>query len=211
MKELLEYLGKAEGLKIHYNELEKDITAPYGIYKYAHPDAKIFHYIEDIADELNMLKKSSYWDNKDIETVNQYLNMDIIKSLANEFYEDYLENAHLELFPIDCKVAMFSMYINSQKGAWWSIQESIKQMKSTGSIVFEKPISPTDGSFGKKTDDALYDISTQTDGTKFGGLYFETLMISNMRVYYDKIINDNEALEKFEKGWNNRMSYLQSI
>ncbi len=211
MKTLLEHLRIAEGDTVHYLDGEKDITAPYGIYKYAHPDAKIFHYIEEIADVMSVDKKSAYWHDKDLEKVNATIDTIHIKNLASEFYEEYLKNAHLELFPNDCKVAMFDMYTNSPKGAWWSVQESIKQMKSTGKIIFEKSISKSDGSFGQKTDDALYNILVQVDGTKFGGVYFETMMISNMRVYYDKIIDNNEALEKFEKGWNNRMSHLQSI
>lgn len=207
MKELLEYLYKAEGHLVHRIKSESDITTPYGISRENHPDAAIFKFIDEVASEAGVKTPSNEWDENDLNNVNIFLahHDDEVYKLVEEFYKIYLKNAHIELFPNECKIAMFSMFTNSPEGAWWSIQESILQISTSGTMLFSTPLSAADGGYGDKTKNAMDKILIEVQDSRFGGYYFETLMIFNMLRYYDMIIEDDEAKQKFNKGWNNRM------
>ena len=153
MNEILKYLAIAEGTSIHRITSEPDITAPNGISRHNHPKAEIFKYIDEVAELCDIQLDSTIWTEKDMEIISAEMNPEVTKELASKFYEEYLKNAHLYLFPEEAKVAMYSMYTNSSYGAWWSVQESISQMKASQSIIFNQPISSSDGAFGNKTED----------------------------------------------------------
>lgn len=209
MIKLLNYLEEAEGIKIHYLEGEKDITAPYGIYKYSHPNANIFKYIDQIALTKGITKDSKYWNESEIATINKAIDKETIKKYAKEFYEEYLKDAHLDLFPDLCKIAMFSMFTNSRKKAWKAVQQSLIDIKKTGSMIFESPLSRADGDFGTKTAKALSVVKFYNG---YAPLYFETLMLSNMKSQYIRLAAKNpDKYLKFLKGWDNRMNALSRI
>ena len=206
MIKLLNYLSEAEGTEIHYLKGEKDITAPYGIYKYSHPKAEIFNYIRKIALTIGIVRESSSWSKVEISKVNKAIDKDIIKKLAEHFYKEYLKDAHLDLFPDLCKIAMFSMFTNSRKKAWKAVQQSLIDIKKTGSMPFEEPLSTIDGAYGRKTRIALSVVKYYNG---FAPLYFEALLLSNMKTQYIKLaVKNPDKYLGFLKGWDNRMNAL---
>ena len=135
---LLEYLYKAEGNTIHYNKTESDITSPGGIYRYKHPSAKIFTYIDNIANSIDIMVPSKNWTQSDIEKVNNKLtDKSTINDLVMDFYNEYNKNAHLEKFTESVQTAMFSLYTNSPANAWKSVQSAINKFHSNGIINYK--------------------------------------------------------------------------
>ena len=211
MKQVLEYLAKAEGTDIVYLQNEKDITAPYGIYRHAHPDAEIFKFIDSVARSIGIEHKSNQWDIGKVKRVNTALvgMQDEIDKLVSEFYEEYLKPAHLELFPPLCRVAMFSMYTNSPKNAWKSVQQSLIDVDKNN-LGNNDDLSIVDGSFGRKTERGIIDVVQSLN--KQGHLYFETLMLSNMKTLYIRLAMSNpDKYLKYLKGWDNRMNLLAKM
>lgn len=214
MKEILEYLAKAESIEVHRISTESDITAPYGIARAKHPNADIFDTIDGIAESVGITDASKNWSENDIDKINAKIKRTVsyqtyIYSEAEDFYKEFLKGAHLELFPPECKVAMYSIYTNSPKGAWMSVQQSIRDLFSNR-YVKANPIA--DGACGKNTKSAL-NITTETlHNQRFSGHYFETLMLSNMKTYYAKlaVANPDKYLVSL-KGWNNRMNELAKM
>ena len=207
MKEIMDYLYKAEGDTVHYNENEKDITSPGGVYRYAHPDARVFKIIDRVAAKLGIVYDSKHWTKVVLNRINEYIadNKDVqdeIYQATVEFYEGYLKGARLELFPSECHVAMMSMYTNSPKGAWMSVQNSIIHLVKSEQIELSMDdISVADGFYGNKTKKALEHAVSKVDP-----MYLETLMLFNMLQYYVKLDNPT-----YIKGWMNRLDKLASI
>ena len=210
MEEILDYLGRAEGREVHRNDGESDITAPYGVYRTAHPDANVFKVIDRVVAELGIVYDSKDWNSTVIGKINEYIkaNPVIEAEVMNavvEFYEEYLEGAHLELFPRECRVAMMSMYTNSPRLAWQSVQRAILDlvaMRKTGLIRSE--VSIDDGIYGKKTEGALKHIHELVDEN-----YLETLMLFHMLGSYVELWSKNpDKYGKYLLGWKNRMSKL---
>jgi len=224
MDKLLDYLKEVETDQVHYNEGEKDITLPYGIYTYDHPNTDLGMLIQGYALRLNIIKDSRDYTQADIDAINIIVeqNQDQARALATVFYKEFLKNAHLELFPPECQVAMHSMYTNSPKKAWMVVQESIIEFNNI--YEFEKylplkELSGIDGSFGDKTKDSLIFIK---EILKLEGYHFERAMLSNMKSLYIKLWKDEQV--KFEagkvtfnkytrylNGWDNRMSKLEML
>ena len=202
MNAVLDYLNVAEGSTLHYNSGELDITAPYGIYRHAHPDAKIFKYIDEVALTIGITSASSHWTNAVVTSVDNRLDSAMIRELACEFYEDYLSGAHLELFPEECKVAMMSMYTNSPKLAWKAVQRTLIALNKSGKLgVRPEQLSKVDGSFGSKTSVALKLVKEQVDP-----MYLETMMLFKMLCEYVELGN-----AKYLNGWKNRMDLLTEL
>jgi len=211
MKEVIAYLAKAEGTTVHRLKDEKDITAPYGIYRHAHPNAEIFKYLDNTAIALDIDEDSSKWSRSDIYEINDFLSTESedIEELASDFYEEYLKPAHLELFPPLCRVAMFSMYTNSPKNAWKSVQQSLLDVDKNN-LGNNDDLSIVDGSFGRKTERGIIDVVQSLN--KQGHLYFETLMLSNMKTLYIRLaISNPDKYLKYLKGWDNRMNLLAKM
>lgn len=207
MEEILKYLGTTEGTEIHYNLYEKDITSAGGIYRYTHPDANVFKIIDRIALELGIVYASKDWTKIVISRVNEYIEdnknvQDEIHKAVAEFYEEYLRGARLWRFPKECQVAMMSMYTNSPKGAWMSVQNSIIHLVKSNQVgLLMSEISIADGLYGNKTKRALEYVTDKVDP-----MYLETLMLFNMLQYYVKLNNPT-----YIKGWMNRLDKLASI
>jgi len=213
MKEIMNYLRKDEGSDIHYNDGEKDITAGYGIYRYAHPDARVFLVIDKIALQLGVVYASSEWTTTVIKKVNSYIenNYDVKQEVYEatvEFYEDYLKRARLGLFPSECKVAMMSMFTNSEKGAWTAVQNTLLTLAKNGKLTIKlNELSGPDGAFGNKTRDGLADA--QVNGVD--PMYMETLMLLHMLDYYVELWFRNPSkYGKYLRGWKERMIRLSN-
>ena len=219
MKEIMDYLGDAEGLDVHYLSNEKDFTTPYGVYAYAHPTAKVVLRIREIAKANGIYKNSKDWDSSDVAKVNSIVKTkykEEILGLATDFYIDFTKSVHLEYFPKLARVAMYSMYANSPKRAWMSVQQSLLDMSASKAFNFKNPLSIVDGDYGSKTGNALKEFTDylefQDGSDKYGNLYFEALLLSNMKTQYIRmaIANPTEFLQ-YLKGWANRMDNLQRL
>jgi len=210
---LLQYLYRAEGDKLHRNSNEKDITTPGGIYKFVHPDAKIFDYYNSLARKLGNSKDSSKWSESDIHAIDSISDSTIVASLVEEFYKEYLAGAKLDLLPDEAQVAMMSMYTNSPKKAWKSVQQSIVDMGKSNVIPSNiANIGAVDGIAGRKTEKALrYILSISVDDT-ICAYYFEALMLSNMKTLYARLALSNfDKYGRYLKGWFNRMDFLNRL
>ena len=210
MKVILDYLEKAEGALIHYNEGEEDITAPYGIYRVAHPDARIFKVIDGTAREVGILYDSSEWTTNVVNKINSYIDNNIvlqaeIYGAVEEFYNEYLNGAHLDMFPDECKIAMMSMYTNSNKGAWKAVQEALITLAKNDKLQIKmEDLSTVDGYYGSKTAKALSKIDADP-------LYFETLLLLGMLDYYVELWYKNpNKYGKYLRGWKERMIRLSN-
>jgi len=210
MKVILDYLREAEGSQIHYNNGEDDITAPYGIYRVAHPDAKIFKVIDGIARWAGILYDSSEWTTNVINRINGYIKNNVVMQAevyeaVEEFYKDYLKGAHLDMFTDECKIAMMSMYTNSNKGAWKAVQGAlITLVKNDKLQVKMEDLSTVDGYYGSKTAKALSKVDVDP-------LYFEALMLLGMLDYYVELWYKNPSkYGKYLRGWKERMVKLSN-
>jgi hypothetical protein len=216
--EILDYLAEAEGLTVHKNKGEEDITSPYGIYKHIHPDAKIFEYIDSLLLELSIQKNTKKLEKKELEKLNNKIKttkfiQDNIRDLAWNFYEDYFSNLYLSLFPKEAVISFLSMYTTSSEAGIMSTQKAINDVISNGFISSEglksKYLSE-DGIFGNESRKGLAKINQlYKDGGIFVGYWFEEKMIKHMILYYDELaIEKPEKFKKFYKGWRNRMEKL---
>lgn len=211
LEPLLDYLAVAEGLTVHYNEGEADITAPYGIYRADHPAADIFKLIDAAANKVGVPLNSKGWTSIQINLVNNELSKyeTEVREFAKVFYKEFLKGAMIEYFPKECTLAMFSMYTNSPANAVRAVQDSLLEISSTGMVKFSGPLSTVDGQIGSKTSNALRDI--QNLNNPFLNYWLETLMLSNMKSIYIKLaLADSDNL-RFLRGWDKRMDALQSV
>jgi len=204
IKEVVKYIGEVESKLVHRNEGEEDITCPYGIY--LKPNSRMYQYIVELAESLDIDKDTKEWNNDDIKIVNSLVEKSAygVQQLAEGFYRDFLKDAHMELFPKECQVAMYSMYTNSPKNAWKAVQEALLEM----SVIFNFPsnLSSIDGSYGEKTKNGL-DFITSLESE---GYHFETRMLSNMKSIYIKLWKSNpDKYGRYLSGWDNRMSHLE--
>lgn len=219
MKEVMDYLATAEGTDVHYLNNEKDFTTPYGIYSYRHPEAKVVKRIRDIALANGIIKQSKDWGKEEISKINKIVKTqyaDEIRDLATEFYLEFTSSVYLEYFPKLARVAMYSMYANSPKRAWMAVQQSLLDMRDSNSFKFSGELSIVDGDYGSKTGKSLKEftdyLQVKNDSDKFGHLYFETLLLSNMKTQYIRLaVADPEKYLEYLKGWDNRMSALQRL
>ncbi len=212
MNEILEYLAITEGTVIHFNKKESDITSMFGIYKVSHPGAHIFSKINSLARLLGIKKTSNNWNKEDLNKINTFIkeshSLDLeFYNLAASFYEDYLKGARLNMFHKDCKVAMYSMYVNSPRLAWKSVQFAINCMNSNELINHYK--LKEDGRPGRKTKSGLKKALRVCNENPFLGLLFESDMLMGMACNYSILIkkNPNKYIVN-STGWDNRLKDL---
>ena len=204
---MIDYILRVEGDHLHRNSTEDDITSPGGVYRVAHPDAEIFTYIDSVADSLDIKTPSSEWSKEEINLINQNLDHTMIHVLLGEFYDKYLYNAHMDLFPDELQILIFNLYTNSKTGTWKSIQRTLIHLQANDLLDVEKEqLSSVDGQFGSKTKHALDKIDF-TNRYMVHIFKFET--ISNMRRYYaDLVVSDPDKFLTYLRGWNNRLDNL---
>ena len=223
---ILDYLEKAEGTYIHRHGGEEDITLPYGLYKQY--DSEMYKYIVEIAKQNGIAKPSDQWDKDDIHKINILIDTSKhnIRAYAEKFYRNFLKNAHIDIFPEPCRVAMYSMYTHSPVNALKAVQRSIINMVKSfrlGLLIDE--VSTEDGSWGhdwkksktKKSIEYISDHKTE----EFHWL-LEEAMLGNMTDIYIEIWDKEqkrievkgEIYNKYTKhlsGWKNRMAKLKAM
>jgi len=214
-EDILDYLGKAEGLTVHVNDGEKDITSPYGIYRSVHPNAEMFTYIDQLLMEAGIFRKTSELLHSDFDIINTIVERNEIVSkeirrLASKFYAEYYADTYLYLMPKETQLAFLSCYTTSEYGGKKSLQAAINDLISNREIQNNRLIE--DGVFGSKTQTALIKVKNRYNEIKekkYFGLWFEEKLLRHMIMYYDKLAIENpKEYKKFYKGWRNRMEAL---
>jgi hypothetical protein len=189
MRDFIKRLGQLEGINLHRNKTEEDITAPYGIYRYAHPNAEIFKYIDSVARDLGIRGESKEWTTEEIEEINERLNSNIIRDAAIAFYRGFLNDIEL---PSEIMLS----YVNSPYLTMKAVQQSIINFQNQDLITKDFVPSPVDGIWGKKTKKGLSLIENH--------LHFLSEFKSNMKTQYVQL-----ALSKqnfiYLRGWINRL------
>lgn len=211
---ILSDLKITEGGYLHYNSKEVDITTGYGIYKYRHPNALIFKYIESITKDIP--GKTTEWKDKALlKKIDGRINPAVERYLSYLFYKDYLASARIELFDDSNVILITNLYTNSLKGCWMSVQEALRDMSKDGILPIPlKDLSIVDGSFGDKTRKALIAFKEITTETKLERIYmhklFKKSVLLAMKTYYTGLIvgNPNTHLTN-GKGWDNRLEELE--
>lgn len=205
---LVDKLYIAEGSTLHMNKNEKDITSAGGIYRYAHPDAKIWSYVDEVARSIGITSRSNIWTNDEIIRIDTALDKNKIKELVCQFYEGYTRGAKLELFPSKLAYTLFNIYANTPYGYWVAVQETIIDMNEIGVINLPKDkVSIADGKPGSKTYESISAI-TKLDNKDLK--YFQALLCSNMKSWYVKLMVSNpDKYLAVVKGWINRMDHLE--
>lgn len=211
MKELMNYLAKAEGTEIHRNSTESDITTGYGIYRAEHPKALIFEEIDIIASHLYLDSNSKNWSKSDLALLNKHIHQnnlqDKLKDLATDFYKDYMSDIKIDSFPPACQVAVFSMYTNGPLLAVKSIQDSINTMNSNGFIDYIE--QSVDGVIGSKTLNGIIEVSKISEKDDTFSYLFEQIMLLNMSRQYSRLaVAKPDKYLKYLNGWENRLQYL---
>ena len=205
--ELLEYLAKAEGTELHYNEGEVDITAPYGIYRKPYPNANIFKYIDGVARSLGIEVPSREWTEEEVLLIDNALDMQKINELAMEFYIGYAKGARLDMLPAESQVAMFSLYTNSPKLAWKAVQSALNKFVKNGWLEFR--LQAVDGAYGKSTEEGLQELLKIAESNSGYGYIFEAYMLLEMSQEYAKLaVSNPDKYLKYLNGWNNRVEAL---
>jgi len=213
-KPLITYLLEVEGSKVHRLKNEPDITTMCGISRVAHPDALIFKVIDSLARDIHITKDSNKWTESDLD----HLNTHIVKTnstkrlleLVDEFYTTYNKGARLHLFPKECIVTMFSLYTNSPKYSWKSVQDAINAMYTLNKIELPKKLV-SDGIFGRNTSKGLKKITELCNDNNEIGQLFELLILSNMSRYYAILVAKNpDKYLPYLIGWNNRLQRLSN-
>ena len=200
---LMDYLAKAEGVTVHRNSTETDITSPYGVYRVSHPKADIFTLVDAAARAVGVTTSSDKWTKSQIDLVNKELDKykTEVREFAKSFYISFLKPARAELFPAECMLAIFSMYVNSPANAIRAVQNSLIEMRDTGSFHFTGVLSTEDGVMGGKTENALKDIAKEN--ISYLNYYLEALMLSNMKSIYVNLalVNpDNISINDWDFG-----------
>lgn len=211
LKDYISQLETEEGVKIHKNTNESDITLPYGLYKKR--TSQMYLHINILAkSKLGISKDTTEWNREDIEKVNSEISKDPekIKELALEFYEQYMKEAHLNLYPLECRALIFSLYVNSPYYCIKAVQRSIINMVLSKRIKLTmQEISIEDGYWGSKTANAIsYIRSFKSIDYHY---YFEEAIINNMEDIYEEIVEDDQKQEINLKGWKNRVRKFQKI
>lgn len=204
---VLAYLYQKEGRTIHRNSTESDITSPGGIYRAKQPYAKIWKYIDDKAVSMGYMMPSTEWTEEVMDIITDNLDMATVDRMVTGFYTEYFKKLHLELFRDNTKIAAISMYTNSQKGAWISIQKAIRDMVRNNMMpgIMQETSKP-DGVFGSKTEKFLKRI---IDLSIVHQELFKAYMVSNMKTYYIRLADSNpEKYLEYLVGWDNRVEDL---
>lgn len=209
LSKLMDRLAEDESTEIHRNSKESDITTMYGIYRSIHPRAKIFKEIDKLADSLDLPSSSKDWNKEDINTINTFINSSSSLTqkfylLAENFYRAFFRYARLHLFPKDCVIAMASMYANSPRLAWESVQFAVNCM-SKNKLTTVNKIS-VDGGFGNQTKRAMIKTLETIQSSKHLGLLFESYMLMGMAARYSILIKrDPDKYMPSSTGWDNRL------
>lgn len=216
---LLEDIKKQESgdLGLHKNVTELDITTGYGIYRYAHKNAEIFKYIDEVAKSIGITTSSPNWKSREILTKIQKA-MDPEKELYYTylFYKSYFEAIRLSIFPDELKRYIASLYVNSPKLCAKTLQMTVNQFiyygyyKRTKIVngVEEKNYLGQDGVLGPESWGAISDIMILISKDEKLKLEFKYLFLLYAKTYYCNLVGANHSHAVYIRGWNKRIDNL---
>lgn len=212
---LMDYLKTAEGDVIHYNKTESDITAPYGIYRASHSEAKIFQTIDAIAKNLGITIPSPKWTSKEMDLLNNHIKNTVslqeqLRAEAKEFYDGYI-SIPLEAFPEHCQVTVFSLYVNSPTNCIKAVQMAFNNLIKNFMPNAKDYSLAVDGKFGKGSTAKVKELTAKLVSVE-SQLYFETLILLAMsKLYATLAVKNPDKYLKYLNGWNNRLETLTGM
>ena len=184
---IMEYLAEAEGTTVHKNSGERYITAPYGIYYGAHPQADIFKLLDKIG-KANGIKYDV-----DIDKINKIIKDEYeeeIKTAAWNFYMSEMVNR--KLFTAVGKKSGLSIFSNSVNAGVTVGNKSVQ--RAVGVIE--------DGIIGSQTMKAINEYKYSDDKMNQDILKY-------MEGFYKSLVEQDPAkYYRFLNGWMNRLKRL---
>lgn len=194
-QDFLDKLGRAEGIKIHLNKGEADITLPYGIYKGAHANTELGDYILSLMEKHGIRGETAKLSSYDITLLNNALDDEVVRVYALRFYKQYLKR--YALFDGDFSPALIypfaNIAVNSQKIAVRALQRALKQLGGDLDI---------DGLYGSATAGILRQYGSDTA--------MPYLFLCFVKSEYIALALENSSKLGFLKGWDNRVNALLS-
>lgn len=204
---VLNYLFKAEGGIIHRNKTEADITNGYGIYRAAHPRARVWDNIDACAKSLGICGPSSSWCGKDIQAINKALNKEEDRFLSYLFYVDYYKPALLEELPRNCILYGISIYANGPKLYGRSVQIAVNEFIKAGHLKGDLLL--VDGNLGPKSAAAVNAIKAM-DSKKHE--IFKSILLDVTKDQYVRLADSNPSkYGRYKRGWLHRVESLRNV
>jgi len=196
---LMQYLEDEEGYEVHFLKGERDITAFFGIYRYAHPLFSGWSWLDSVANNAHLID----YDLRDNKSTRIYLT-EIIRSyhdkeyrkIARDFYEiEFFNPLRLYLFGRKSSLSAFSIAVNGGFGRFSIfIQEILNEAGANLRL---------DGYAGEKTFLALEQFD-------LGDEFLNKELISRMEKHYANLIRlDPKLYLRNKNGWANRLERLK--
>lgn len=194
---IMNYLSSAEGINIHWNKGENDLTTPYGIYGYAFPKADVVLYVKSLC------RKYGYNPTTRNYTALKHVNASLTREerlrIRHEAWIFYKENfMHPAIKETMLKrrakksfLSHFSLSVNS------GMRRGIKMLQRAIGV---RP----DGKAGRQTI-AILDKKLITDGDEV----VNQKMLCAMLAFYHRLVQRSRAkFGRFLNGWKNRLKGL---
>lgn len=210
---ILDNLKEAESDNLHRNSTEADITTGTGIYKFTHPKAEIFNYIDSVAKSIGITTPSNKWSSDEILTINSKLDKTIIDYYSYEFYNNFYGEIDFTLFPDEVIIDIANLYANSPSGAKLAITRGAINLYYIDAIelIPSEVYEPID-KIGPKTINVLKKIR---EATPMVHKCFIMSLCFEMQQYYSNIITSNKDKVReaskiipsiiYLNGWGNRL------
>lgn len=208
-KRILDYLVSAEGNVLEINVGEKDVTAPLGVYRYEHPEAAVWGYIDAKAAELTSTP-SKTWSKALVDKIDTLLDKKVCYYLAYLFYSDFYKTANLEWYDEEVVIAIVSLYANGPRLCNKAVQTAVNAMALKHFIVLDKgkPLA-IDGAIGSGTKTELKEIDELSTLHNYA---FRLLILLAAKSEYISIWKgDKDKYEIYLDGWNNRVDRLVAM
>lgn len=203
---ILDYLVSAEGNVLEINKGEKDVTAPLGIYRYEHPKAAVWEYIDSIAKTVTSSASTS-WDHEMCVKIDAKLDKRVCYYYAYLMYSDFYKAANLEYYDEEVVISIISLYANGPKLCNLAVQTAVNTMAKRKYIVLDngKPLA-VDGAIGSGTKSELKEID---ELSSLHNYTFRLLILLAAKTEYIRIWKgDKDKYEVYLDGWNNRVDRL---
>lgn len=219
MKIFISRLRKQEGGKIHRNRTEFDITTSCGIYRFQHPDAKVFSYIDEIASSLGITNPSTEWRKEELDKINDLIDSSIEDEFTADFYRDYFKSLDLNKLHRCLIWSYASIFITGNRLANKALQKSCNDLLNLYPDIFHPDRFGTrlkvDGIIGSGSRDLVYRVTEVVyDNQSYLGHIWKFLFISACKDYYVEIATSDVEKTGTDKdliylrGWINRCNSL---
>jgi len=192
-EKIMGYLGAYEGLIVHWNKGETDITTPYGVYGKSFPNSKPILYVQKLAVK-HTGHKITKRNLRRIALLNSRITRSEklkIKNLCWEFYlENFMDKRVIPLLDAKSNLSYFSCSVNGGRGR--------------GAKVLQQAVSvKPDGEIGNVTLRAIRTAKRRNVDINKG-------ILDAMLRFYKYLIRINPIkFRRFRKGWFARIAGLR--